>query len=80
MTTGEQLAIALDALNEISNPLKHMVLRLKPDERIDGERANRIAEDPYYLQEIANRARHAIATDDADYWYQQYRKGSSNDS
>lgn len=68
MTAEEQLAIAIDALNAIKNPLRHMVNRLKPGEQLS-EIAPYMVKDAGYLQYLATNALHAIASNNPKGWY-----------
>lgn len=64
----DQLAIALDALNAIRNPLGDMVAQLPEGHRLS-DIAPSMARDGSYLQGLATNALHAIASDDHDlYW------------
>ncbi len=55
-----RLAIATDALSEISNPIVAMRERLEPDQVLDGIVALMLANDPGYSRKIAKDALEAI--------------------
>lgn len=57
-TNGTQNAvIAIEALEHISNPIKHFQEQAEKDgNRIDGQMALSLAKDPSYLQDVARKA------------------------
>lgn len=60
MTTEEKLQLAIEALEEINNPIKAMQDRLQEGERLDGLYAYQMADSANYLKTIARGALNQI--------------------
>jgi len=52
----QKLKIALDALNAISNPVKHMRENLPDGHMLNGYMASQLSNDPAYLKDLAAKA------------------------
>lgn len=64
MTTEEKLSIALDALNNIAHPIKHLQISAeKEGKSLNGGMAVMISQDPAYLKSIAESALSKIPED-----------------
>jgi hypothetical protein len=55
MIKGQLLETAISALKEIVEPITYMKKRLEPDERLNGQMAVQMANDPEYLKDIAKK-------------------------
>lgn len=54
---NDRLKVAIQALNEIVNPVQFMRIRADASgDKIGGHMANYLANDPHYLREIARKA------------------------
>lgn len=54
--TKESNRVLLDGLKEIKDPIKYMIKRLAPDERLEGIYAISIGKDSNYLKSIAENS------------------------